>query len=110
MVMILARNWWLLIARGVLAVLFALAAFFWPDVTLLALVFLFAAYALVDGVFALVAALAGADQRTRWWALLLEGLAGIVAAVVTIFWPGITALALVYLIAAWAIVTGVLEL
>jgi len=110
MVMILARNWWLLIARGVLAVLFALAAFFWPDVTLLALVFLFAAYALVDGVFALVAALAGADQHTRWWALLLEGLAGIVAAVVTIFWPGITALALVYLIAAWAIVTGVLEL
>lgn len=107
---VLARNWWALVLRGLFAVLFGLAAFFWPGITLAALVLLFGAYALADGLFAIVAAITGADRQTRWWALLLEGIAGILAATVTVLWPGLTALALLYLIAAWAILTGVLEI
>ena len=107
MLIVLVENWWTMIARGVLAMIFALAAFFWPDITLTVLVYLFAVFALVDGVFALVAALAHAERHTRWWALLLEGVVGILIAVVTVLWPDITTLALVYLIAAWAIITGI---
>jgi uncharacterized membrane protein HdeD (DUF308 family) len=110
MLRVLARNWWALVLRGLFAVLFGLAAFFWPGITLAALVLLFGAYALADGIFAIVAAITGADRRTRWWALLLEGIAGILAATATVFWPGLTALALLYLIAAWAIVTGIFEI
>jgi len=106
----LARNWWLMVLRGVFAVLFGLLAFFWPGITLLTLVLLWGAYALLDGIFALVAAVKKTDPRTPTWALVLEGIAGIVAAVLAVVWPDITALVLVYLIAAWAIVTGVLEI
>jgi uncharacterized membrane protein HdeD (DUF308 family) len=102
----LARYWWAVALRGLLAVLFGLAAFFWPGITLVTLVFLFGAYALVDGVFALVSAFR-ADDR---WPLLFEGVVGIAAGVVAFVWPGITALALLYLIAAWAIITGILEI
>jgi uncharacterized membrane protein HdeD (DUF308 family) len=110
MLRVLARNWWALVLRGLFAVLFGLAAFFWPGITLAALVLLFGAYSLADGIFAIVAALSGADRQTRWWVLLLEGIAGILASAATVFWPGLTALALVYLIAAWALVTGILEI
>lgn len=106
----LARNWWVLVLRGVIGVLFGLAAFFWPGITLLALVLLWGAYALLDGIFALVAAVKKTDRQTPTWALVLEGIAGILAAVLAVVWPGITALVLVYLIAAWAIVTGILEI
>jgi uncharacterized membrane protein HdeD (DUF308 family) len=112
MVMILARNWWTLVLRGLLAVLFGIAAFAWPGITLAALVLLYGAYAFVDGCFALAAALVGRTDTdgVPWWALLLEGVAGIAVGVMTVFWPGITALALLYLIAAWAVVTGVFEI
>ena len=110
MVNVLARNAWLLMARGIFAVIFGLIALFWPDVTLYALVLLFGAYALLDGIFAIAAAITGADPETRWWVLVLEGIAGVAAAAIAFVWPGITALALLYLIAAWAILTGVLEI
>jgi uncharacterized membrane protein HdeD (DUF308 family) len=110
MMPVLARNWWALVIRGVVAVLFGLAAFFWPLLTLAALVLLFGAYALVDGIFAIVAAVTVADPQARWWVLLIEGIVGILAAAVTFAWPGITALALLYVIAAWAVVTGVLQI
>ena len=110
MVHVLARNWWLLVLRGVLSVLFGLAAFFWPGPTLLALVLLFGAYALVDGIFAIVAAITSADRSSRWWALVLEGIVGILTAVVTVLWTDITALALLYLIGAWAFLTGIFEI
>jgi uncharacterized membrane protein HdeD (DUF308 family) len=102
----LARYWWAVALRGLLAVLFGLAAFLWPGITLVSLVLLFGAYALVDGIFAIVAAF----RAREWWPLLLEGVAGIAAGVATFLWPGITALALLYLIAAWAIITGILEI
>ena len=110
MVIVLARNWWALALRGLFAVLFGIAAFALPGITLGALVLLYGAYAFVDGVFAITAALVGRTEGVPWWALLVEGLFGIAVGVLTMFWPGITALALLFMISAWAVVTGVLEI
>jgi uncharacterized membrane protein HdeD (DUF308 family) len=105
------RNyWWLLGIRGLLAVLFGLAALAWPRLTLLVLVLLFGAYALISGVMAVIVSLQERHVFARWWVLLLEGLAGIAAGVLTFVWPAITAVVLLYLIAAWAIVTGLFEI
>ena len=106
----LRRLWWAVVLRGVLAILFGVLAFAWPGLTLLVLVFLFGGYAFADGVFALIAAVTGQGRRGEWWGLLLEGVVGIAAALVTFFYPGITELVLVYIIAFWAIVTGVFEI
>jgi uncharacterized membrane protein HdeD (DUF308 family) len=106
----LTRNWWALALRGVAAILFGVMAFIWPGITIGALVLLFGAYALVDGVFAVALAIVGRRRIYRWWALLLEGLVGIVVGILTFLWPGDMTLALVYLIAAWAVVTGVFEI
>jgi uncharacterized membrane protein HdeD (DUF308 family) len=106
MVTVLARGWWAIALRGLLAVIFGVAAFAWPGMTLRVLVFLFGAYALVDGAFAVAAALVGRKLDRPWWTLLLEGLIGIGAGMLIVVWPGITELVLLYLIAAWAVVTG----
>jgi uncharacterized membrane protein HdeD (DUF308 family) len=103
----LAKSWWTFLLRGVVATLFGLGAFLWPGLTLLVLVTLFGAYALVDGVMAL-ASLFG-ERHESWWAPLLEGIAGIGAGLIAFFWPGITAVSLIFVIAAWAIVTGIME-
>lgn len=111
LVIVLARNWWALALRGFFDVLFGIAAFVIPGITLVALVFLYGAFAMVDGIFALTAVLLGRTQGGRpWWSLLLEGIFGIAVGILTFAWPGITALALLYLIAAWALVTGILEI
>jgi uncharacterized membrane protein HdeD (DUF308 family) len=107
---VLARNWWSLVLRGLLGILIGIVTFISPGITLAALVFLFAGYALVDGVVSLAGAMRAAAADERWGALLIEGIAGIVAAFVTVLWPAITALGLVYVIAAWSIVTGIAEL
>jgi uncharacterized membrane protein HdeD (DUF308 family) len=106
----LARNWWVLVVRGILAVLFGILAFVLPEATVTALVILFGAFMLVDGVFALVSVWRRSERRTSWWPFLLEGLSGIAIGVITFFWPDVTAFALLYLIAAWAFVTGVFEI
>jgi uncharacterized membrane protein HdeD (DUF308 family) len=104
----LIKNWWWFVLRGVLGIVFGVLTFLWPFSSLAALVLLFGAYAMVDGVFSLVAAIRRPPGDARpWWALLLQGISGIAAGVLTLFVPGITALALLYLIAAWALVTGV---
>jgi uncharacterized membrane protein HdeD (DUF308 family) len=108
MLNLLARNWWLLALRGLLALIFGLLALIWPAITLRVLVILFGAYALVDGLFRVITALK--DSRKRWGILLLEGVLGIALGILAFIWPDITALALLYLIAAWALVTGILEI
>src|SRR2546425_5756371 len=110
MTTVLMRNWWALALRGIFAILFGLAAFVIPGVTLAVLVALFGAYAFIDGVLAIVAGIRAAERHERWWSLVLKGLAGIVAGVLTFGWPALTVLALLYLMAGWAIVTGVFEL
>lgn len=103
----LARRWPLMIARGALAVLFGVLALIWPGVTLLTLVFLWAAYTLVDGVIALVVAFRGeTDNRVVMGAV---GALGVGAGLVAFIWPGITALVLLVVIAVWAIVVGLLQ-
>lgn len=103
------RNWTTLGVRGVLAVLFGVLAFVWPGITLVALVMLFGAYAVVDGLFAFGGAYRAAENSQSVWPFLLEGLLGVVAGLAAFVWTDITAAVLVYLIAAWAIVTGAVE-
>jgi len=110
MLNLMTQNWWMLAIRGLVAVLFGIAAFLWPGITLWVLVALFGAYALVDGIFSLFAAFTRDVERRRWWALFFEGLVGIGVGILTFIWPGLTAFGLLYLIAFWAIVTGVLEI
>jgi uncharacterized membrane protein HdeD (DUF308 family) len=108
MVTTLAQNWWALVLRGLAAVIFGILAYVWPGITFAVLVLLFGAYALWDGVFALIGAFR--TQGDRRWALILEGLVGIGAGLVTFFWPGAATLAVLTIIAAWAIITGVFEI
>jgi uncharacterized membrane protein HdeD (DUF308 family) len=102
----LVRNWWALAIRGFLGIAVGVIALVTPAAAMLALVLLFAAYVLVDGVFAIVAALRAARQHERWGWLILEGVADILAGTITVLWPGITVLAIVLLAAAWALVSG----
>jgi len=110
MVVVLTRNWWALALRGLFAVIFGILAFAMPRVTLAALVLLFGAYAIADGVFAIIAAVKASGGARRWWWLVLEGVLSIAVGVLTFVMPGITALFLLYLIAFWAILTGAFEI
>jgi len=110
MIDVLAKNWWAFALRGVLAIIFGLIALLAPGITLYALVIVFGAYSFVDGIFAVVAAVRAAEAHQRWGWMLIEGIAGIVAGLIAFVVPGLTALVLLYLIAFWAIVTGVFEL
>ena len=96
--------------RGLAAIAFGILAFVWPHITLTALVFLWGAYALVDGLFAIAAGVKSHSESKRWWVLLLEGILSVAAGVVAFVVPGITALVLLLLIASWAIVTGAFEI
>jgi uncharacterized membrane protein HdeD (DUF308 family) len=102
-------NWWTLLLRGMAAVLFGLFALVWPGITLAVLVIIYGAYALVDGIFTIIAGFRSVDGRRR--ALLLaEGIIGIIAGLIALAWPGITAVALLYIISLWAILGGLLRI
>ena len=103
------RSWGWIVLRGVAAIVFGVLAFVWPGLTLSVLVLLWGAYALADGLLALLAAFKMRDGGKPMWALVLIGLIGIAAGVVTFVRPQMTALALLAFIAAWAVITGVLQ-
>jgi uncharacterized membrane protein HdeD (DUF308 family) len=104
----LAKYWWLLLLRGIAAIIFGVLAFAWPGITLLTLVPFYGAYALVDGVLAIIAASIGGAPAPRWW-LAIIGLLGIAAGLLTLL-PGRSALVLLIFIAGWAIATGVFQI
>ena len=106
----LASNWWAVVIRGVAAILFGILTFVFPPAAVASLVLLFGAWALVDGVFNLVAAFRAPKEGKRWGSLALEGIVGILAGLVAFFFTGLTAIALVMLVASWSLVTGILEI
>ena len=104
------RNWWMLALRGVLAIIFGLIALFAPGIALLAFVYVFAAYALIDGIMAVYIAIRERGSLSRWGWVLFEGILGIIAGIVAFVYPGLTALVLLYIVAIWAVVTGIMEI
>src|ERR1700743_3654649 len=99
-------NWWAFCARGVFAVLFGLIALFTPGVTMLSLVFVFAFYAIADGIFALISAVRAAKDGDKWNLLAFEGIAGVVIGSAAAAWPAMTVAVFIGLVAAWALITG----
>ena len=106
---ILAKYWWLILLRGIVAIIFGVLAFAWPGITLITLILFYGAFALADGVLALGHAIMGGNVGSRWW-LALVGIAGIAAGLVTFLMPGLTALVLLFFIAGWAIALGVFQI
>ena len=107
----LARNWWVLLLNGLGAIAFGAMVLAWPGITLWALVLLFGVYALIDGFTAIMASFAGKDEAGRSWGqLLLVGIISVLAGITAIVWPGTTALALLFMIAIWAIVRGIMQI
>lgn len=110
MIEALSRNWGWIALRGVVAILFGILALTRPGISLASLVLLFGVYSLVDGTFMVVSAIANRKGAPRWVSMLFGGVLGIIVGLVTFTWPGLTAVALLGIIAAWAIVTGVTEI
>ncbi len=106
----LARAWHWIVLRGVFAVLFGIFAFIWPGITLAALVLVWGVYAIADGVMALIAAFTMHEEGKPMASLIVVGILGIAAGVVTFLWPGMTALVLLLFIASWAVLMGVFEI
>ncbi|MGH8927715.1 MAG: HdeD family acid-resistance protein [Acidimicrobiia bacterium] len=111
MLAIASRYWWVLLLRGILAVGFGVMAILWPNITVLALVLVFGVYSLLDGALDLAMGIGGRGlPRSNRWSLVLMGLLGIAAGIVAFVWPQITAVALLWVVAFWAILTGILEI
>ena len=104
---ILSRNWGWLVLRGIVAIVFGVLTFFQPQITLAALVLMFGAYSLADGAFAIVWAIANRHEESAWVPLAIGGLLGIAAGIVTFLFPAMTTVALLMIVAAWAIAIGV---
>lgn len=110
MLAVMARNWWMLLLRGIAAILFGVVAFVAPGIVLSALVLVWAAYALVDGVFAVATGFQHRTTNPRWWVQVLEGAVSILAGIGAVIWPALTPLIFLYIIAFWAVSTGVMEI
>jgi uncharacterized membrane protein HdeD (DUF308 family) len=104
------QNWWILALRGALAVLFAIVAFLWPVATAFAFVFILAAFAFFEGIFALISAFGWGLPATQRFLLVIMGLLGLAVGVCAVLYPGILAVTLVFVVAWWAIVTGIIQL
>ena len=105
----ISRNWWMLLVRGIAAVLFGVAVIVWPGLTLDVLVTVFAFYLFIDGIFAIIAALQRREYG-RWWRLALEGILGIIAGIAAFLFPGAAVATFFYIVVFWAIATGVMEI
>ncbi len=110
MINVLVRNWGYIAMRGVLAILFGGLTLFYPGVTVMTLVFLFGAYAVVDGAFMIASAVANRKTQPQWGMLLFGGILGVTAGVATYVWPAMTAVVLLAIIATWAILMGIVEI
>ena len=110
MLEVLTRYWWAFIARGILAIALGVMVFAWPAISIAALIIVFGIYVFVDGIFLVVKAIGGWKARDDRWLLLFEGLLGIGIGVTTFFAPGLTAVGLLFYIAAWSLATGILEI
>jgi uncharacterized membrane protein HdeD (DUF308 family) len=107
---VLSESWWSVGLRGILGILFGLICLLTPGLAVEVFVILFAAYMLVDGVFAIAAGIKAARNGERWGLLILEGIVDLAAGLVAVLWPAITLVALIWIIAIWAIVSGALML
>jgi uncharacterized membrane protein HdeD (DUF308 family) len=107
---LLARSWWMLALQGIVALLFGVLAVLWPDLTLLWLVALFAAYAVISGAAGLYGAVTNRAHDKGWWMILVLGIVSVAAGILAVFYPGITALVLVLLMGVNALITGALEI
>ncbi|MBU1167622.1 DUF308 domain-containing protein [Patescibacteria group bacterium] len=107
---IIKRHSWVAIARGIITILFGGLVLLWPELTLTLLVLLFGLYAAFDGILALLVSVYAATKHDRWWVFLVEGIFGLTAGAVALLLPDFTVLALLYLVAAWAILTGLVEI
>jgi uncharacterized membrane protein HdeD (DUF308 family) len=106
----ICRKWWILLVRGLAAIALGVCAIVWPGITLLALVFLFGAFTTIDGVMSIWLGIRGEPDGSIWWAMILLGALAIIAGIIAFAWPGLTLLVFLAIIAASAIVRGVLEI
>lgn len=102
--------WWLVLLRGILAILFGLFALFAPGIALLTLVFVFGAYAILDGVTALVVGIRHRGEDRHWVWHVVQGVVSVLAGIIAFVWPGVTVLAILFVIAFWSIVAGIAEI
>jgi uncharacterized membrane protein HdeD (DUF308 family) len=107
---VLAGNWWALALRGLFAILFGIVAFAQAGVVMVALVIVFGAYSVADGIVNIIFAVHGARRHERWILLLINGLVGIAIGIGAVIWPGITVVAFVFMVGAWALLSGGLML
>ncbi|HET8908605.1 MAG TPA: HdeD family acid-resistance protein [Ktedonobacterales bacterium] len=107
---LLARHWWAVGLRGLAAIIFGILALVVPSITIVVLIAFFGAYALVDGIIAVYLAIRGRENNRNWGWLLVEGIAGILIGILAFRWPGVTGIVLLAFIAAWAIITGIMEI
>lgn len=106
----LYQNRWLIGLRGVLAIIFGVLAFLMPGMTAFALVIVFSAYAILDGILAIATGVRTHEANSRWWLIIIEGIVDIAAGVIAFLYPGLAAVTLLFVIAFWAIITGILEI
>lgn len=104
------RYWWLFLIRGLLGLALGVLALAFPGATLAVVVLLIGAYLVIDGVIAIAKAVRILRSDAHWWALLLEGILGVVVGLAIFFWPGLSLLSLAYLIGYWAIISGALTI
>lgn len=107
---LLSKNWWIVLLRGIAALIFGLLTWFYPFITIMVMVIFFGVYALIDGVIGVIISINGRKSHQDWWLMLIWGIVSILAGILTFFVPGITWLVLITFIAAWALISGIFQI